>query len=61
MVSAWDRTDRVVVEQAKELIENAGGRVMGMVLNSYDANRAKRYRYEAQYGYGYYKYEAYSA
>ncbi|GHB49702.1 chain-length determining protein [Pseudovibrio japonicus] len=61
MVSAWDRTDRVVVEQAKDLIDNAGGRVMGMVLNSYDANRAKRYRYEAQYGYGYYKYEAYSA
>ncbi|MES0871056.1 polysaccharide biosynthesis tyrosine autokinase [Pseudovibrio sp. SCP19] len=59
MVSFWDRTDRFAVERATDLLEKANANILGVVLNNFNSNKAKKYSYQSSYGYDYFKYEAY--
>jgi capsular exopolysaccharide synthesis family protein len=61
MIVECERTTRAALSRACRIIEHAGGRIIGTVLNKVDARRDGYYGYRYYHGYYSYKYKSYYA
>jgi capsular exopolysaccharide synthesis family protein len=59
MIVECERTTRAALSRACRIIEHAGGRLIGTVLNKVDARRDGYYGYRYYHGYYSYKYKSY--
>jgi capsular exopolysaccharide synthesis family protein len=59
MIVECERTTRAALSRACRIIDHAGGRIIGTVLNKVDARRDGYYGYRNYHGYYSYSYKSY--